>query len=408
MSQVLIICMTYLAVTSIAVYEFTLSTCFPAHPLSQIKFHCQQSVNMKPLLIISFVALFSSVQSTNLALVFKANNSTCSAACSTCDNKETQDSTDIQQLINVTQNNTQAINDIVVSLSHIRNATTSNAGAINNILLLVEEILQLQNRSSISPIPTSCQKIKNKKPNSASGVYLLATPSGKTNYVYCHMGELCDTEGGWTRLAYLDMSDSAKACPSGFKLYESNGTRACGKESNVAGCQSVKFPSNGINYSQVCGRVVGYQYGSTDAVDTTYGTGGNDINSNYVDGVSITHGSPRQHIWTLMSGVAESQINTCCNCPCSQGTLTNPQSFIGNDYFCESGGGQGELYLHTQDPLWDGNGCSPLESNCCSVPGLPWFNKILNSTTTDYIELRVCADESDEDVPVSFYELYVK
>ena len=106
------------------------------------------------LLIVSFVVLFSSVQSTNLALVFKANNSTCSAACSTCDNKETQDSTvsqDIQQLINVTQNNTQAINDIVVSFSHIR----------NTILLLVEKILQLQNGSSISPNPiaTSCQEI---------------------------------------------------------------------------------------------------------------------------------------------------------------------------------------------------------------------------------------------------------
>ena len=90
------------------------------------------------LLIVFFAALFSSVQSTNLGLVFKANNSTCSAACSTCDNKETQDSTDsqdIQQLINATQNNTQAINDIVVSLSHISNTTTSNTGAINNIII---------------------------------------------------------------------------------------------------------------------------------------------------------------------------------------------------------------------------------------------------------------------------------
>ena len=137
-------------------------------------------------------------------------------------NSFSADTQDIQQLINVTQNNTQAINDIVVSLSHIRNTTTSNTGAINNILLLIEKILQLQNGSSISPIPTSCQEIKNKQPNSASGVYLLITPSGDTNYVYCHMGELCGTEGGWTRLAYLDMSDSTQNCPTGFRLYESN------------------------------------------------------------------------------------------------------------------------------------------------------------------------------------------
>ena len=373
------------------------------------------------LLIVFFAALFSSVQSTNLGLVFKANNSTCSAACSTCDNKETQDSTDsqdIQQLINATQNNTQAINDIVVSLSHISNTTTSNTGAINNILLLVEKILQLQNGSSISPIPTSCQEIKNKQPNSVSGVYLLVTPSGDTNYVYCHMGELCGTEGGWTRLAYLDMSDSTQNCPTGFKLYESNGVRACGRanSSSVGSCQSVQFPSNGIRYSQVCGRVVGYQYNSPDAVYNESDTAHNNINSYYVDGVSITRGSLRKHIWTLMAGFIDASLNQVGNCPCSQGSTQNStlQSFIGNDYFCESGNpstdGTFEYKLYTQDPLWDGKGCSSLEENCCSAPGLPWFNNVLNSTTTDYIELRVCGDQgtNDEDVPVSFYEIYVK
>ena len=28
-----------------------------------------------------------------------------------------------------------------------------------------------------------------------------------------------------------------------------------------------KYPSNGITYSQICGRVVGYQYTSPDAAD---------------------------------------------------------------------------------------------------------------------------------------------
>ena len=27
-------------------------------------------------------------------------------------------------------------------------------------------------------------------------------------------------------------------------------------------------------------------------------------------------------------------------------------------------------------------------------PGIPWFHKILNSSTTDYIELRVCTNQS--------------
>ena len=391
-------------------------------------------MNMLLLIVSISVALFSTVaQGTNLALTFDANNSTCTAACATCDNKETQDnntdisSQDIQQLINTTLNNTQSINhvlqkldNIVISLSHIKNATTSNAGAINDVLLLVEDILQIQNGSSFSSLPTSCQEIKNKQPNSPSGVYLLATSSGDTNYVYCHMGELCGTEGGWTRLAYLDMSDSTENCPTGFKLYESNGVRACGRaNSSVAICQSVQFPSNGIRYSQVCGRVVGYQYASTDAVMNYISTAHNNINSYYVDGVSITCGSPRKHIWTLMAGLNDASLNQGAghsNCPCSQGSTQTStfQSFIGNDYFCESGNPSTdvnyEFKLYTQDPLWDGKGCGSLEGNCCSATGLPWFKKILNSTTTDYIELRVCADEStaNEDVPVSFYEIYAK
>ena len=382
------------------------------------------------LLIVSIsVGLFSTAQGTNLALTFDANNSTCTAACATCDNKETQDNTDIssqdiQQLINTTLNNTQSINhvlqkldSIVISLSHIKNATTSNAGAINDVLLLVEDILQIQNGSSFSSLPTSCQEIKSKQPNSPSGMYLLATPSGDINYVYCHMGELCGTEGGWTRLAYLDMSDSTENCPTGFKLYDSNGVRACGRAtSSVGSCQSVQFPSNGIRYSQVCGRVVGYQYASTDAVQYYISTAHNNINSYYTDGVSITRGSPRKHIWTLMAGLIDASLNQGANCPCSQGSVQNTtlQSFIGNDYFCESGNpstdGTWQAILYTQDPLWDGKGCGSLEGNCCSAPGLPWFNKVLNSTTTDYIELRVCGDEStaNEDVPVSFYEIYVK
>ena len=309
---------------------------------------------------------------------------------------------------------------VVFNITHIFSAVVNN---------ISQQQLNILDRIN-GPLQFSCQEIKNKQPNSASGVYLLATPSGDTNYVYCHMGELCGTEGGWTRLAYLNMSDSTQNCPTGFRLYESNGVRACGRATSSGGsCQSIQFPSNGINYSQVCGRVVGYQYTSPDAVypgDYTRETYGsvitpqhNNINSYYVDGVSITRGSPRQHIWTLMAGLNEASFHEGdgrYNCPCSQGSLQSStlQSFIGNDYFCESGNpstdGSFAAQLYTQDPLWDGKGCGSLEGNCCSATGLPWFNNILNSATTDYIELRVCGDQgtSDENVPVSFYEIYIK
>uniref|UniRef100_A0A1X7TVK4 Uncharacterized protein n=1 Tax=Amphimedon queenslandica TaxID=400682 RepID=A0A1X7TVK4_AMPQE len=97
-------------------------------------------------------------------------------------------------------------------------------------------------------------------------VLLVYTYDG-TKHTYCNMEELCSSGGGWTRLGYLDMTDATVNCPSGFRLHQSGGVRACGKaKPNVGSCTSVQFPSNGISYSEVCGRVVGYQYNSRDAV----------------------------------------------------------------------------------------------------------------------------------------------
>ena len=218
--------------------------------------------------------------------------------------------------------------------------------------------------------------------------------------------ELCGSRGNWTRLAYLDMSDDTQSCPSGFRLYQSGGVRACGRSGTIASCVSVQFPSNGISYSQVCGRVVGYQYGHTDAVSGYH----NDINSWYVEGVSITRGSPRQHVWTLMAGYTEA--NAASNsCPCNTGSTVSVVPFIGDNYFCESGNNASSTLpiLYTSDPLWDGEDCGSLEAPCCTAPGLPWFHRDYGTnTTTNYIELRVCGDASNEDSPVSFYEIYVK
>ena len=371
-------------------------------------------------LLVVIACLLQFIQCSNLALTFDANNSACTASCSTCSDTDTtlisganHNDTLLLELLNATRSNEQAIKEtreaidgIIRSLSIIKNTTASNAGAINDILLLVEDLLMLHNESSSgpSPLPTSCQEVKNKQPNSPSGMYLLATANNETINTYCNMEELCGSGGGWTRLAYLDMSDSTVNCPSGFRLYQSGGVRACGRPTSSAGsCVSVQFPSNGIRYSQVCGRVNGYQYAGVDAVNN------HDINSYYVDGVSITCGSSRQHVWTLMAGFGESYST----CPCSTGSTVSVPSFIGNDYFCESGNTDSATYnmLYPSNPLWDGQGCGSTETACCNVTGIPWFHRDYGSTTTtDYIELRVCGDRGAdwEDSPVSYYEIYVK
>ena len=176
-----------------------------------------------------------------------------------------------------------------------------------------------------------------------------------------------------------------------------------------ASCDSVTFSTNGISYSQVCGRVIGYQYASPDALRPDGGY--EDLDSPYVDGLSITYGSPRKHIWTLIASwrVMFHDVYTDINCPCNSDSTITVQSFIGDNYFCESGNSMTGFTrkLYTSDPLWDGEGCGGIEGPCCNAPGIPWFHKVLDSSTTDDIELRACGDQYtfDEDVPVSLYEI---
>ena len=128
--------------------------------------------------------------------------------------------------------------------------------------------------------------------------------------------------------------------------------------------------------------------------------------------MSITRGLPRQHIWTYAGGLQENiPIDNRFQCPCVSGSKEFPPSFVGSDYFCESGCPHywdGTTFL-AADPLWDGEGCGALEAECCAAPGLPWFHKVLDAPTTDYIEMRLCIDQvtTDEDILISSYEIYV-
>ena len=305
-----------------------------------------------------------------------------------------------KQILQTTRDSAQKLINIVNTLSNLQDTCTSTAGVADDILLIAQELLVLHNDSAA--LPTSCKEIRERQPLSTSGVYLLAGVNNVTYAAYCNMGTLCGSGGGWTRLAYLDMSDATQNCPSGFRLYQSGGVRACGNTNSGGGCVSVQFPSNGISYSQICGRVTGYQWASTDGID-----GVNDINANYLDGISITRGSPRQHVWSFLAQYTQTQSN----CPCASGNSGSVRSFMGTHWFCESGNPNPSwsYTLYTADPLWDGQGCGGVEGPCCNVPGIPWFHRDYgNTTTTDYIELRVCRDYGDEDSPVSIFDIYVK
>ena len=65
------------------------------------------------------------------------------------------------------------------------------------------------------------------------------------------MEDLCNTSGGWTRIAYLNMSDPHEQCPSGFKLYNQNGVRGCGRAAlrkTIANHSSSPLTSNTLKF----------------------------------------------------------------------------------------------------------------------------------------------------------------
>ena len=127
------------------------------------------------------------------------------------------------------------------------------------------------------------------------------------------MESLCNSGGGWMRVAYLNMSDPTEECPPGFRLYNQNGIKACGRPvSAPAGyCQSVKFPSYSISYCQAS--VWSSYWISSDAIQPRSG-GSKSINGAYVDG----DGNPHKNVWTFMAALHENYISDkYFVCPCA-------------------------------------------------------------------------------------------
>ena len=222
----------------------------------------------------------------------------------------------------------------------------------------------------------------------------------------------------WSRVAYLNMSDPNQQCPSNWTL-TTTPVRGCGRTSTgYHTCDSVFYPVNGRTYSSVCGRVNAYQF----FIGAAFLTQTNNIERDYVSGVSITHGllGSRQHIWTFAAALGYNCTNNTNQlCPCSNVNLNWPYqvpSFIGNAYFCESGhhaagGGcyQGGLTYFPDDPLWDGQNCAP-SSTCCELNNPPWFCKTLRQPTSDDLEIRQCHlnTVTHEDTLISLIDIYVK
>ena len=155
------------------------------------------------------------------------------------------------------------------------------------VLLCLVVALLVVTVAPSQPVPSSCADIVEFSPLSVSGYYVVRSSSGSLVQVYCDMGVVCDGSRGWMRVVVSD-------------YYQSSSVR------NPSICRTVEsLSTNGVTYSHVCGQLVAY----TDiSIQNHSGwcrvppfNAQASVDDSYVAGFSITHGRPRQHIWSLAS-----------------------------------------------------------------------------------------------------------
>ena len=160
-----------------------------------------------------------------------------------------------------------------------------------------------------------------------------------------------------------------------------------------------------------CGQVVAYQDKTPDAAASLIKPNPT-IDEPYIDGISITRGSPRKHVWSYLAALSNQKFNNGFDCPCIPDYKGIKPPFMGDDFFCDS---MGERFpdrmpsVYPAGPLWTGKGRA-LRGPCCNYNNPPTFCTVLETATTDDLELRMCGDQGtdDEDVPIQKYELYIQ
>ena len=116
---------------------------------------------------------------------------------------------------------------------------------------------------------------------------------------------------------------------------------------------SAHFDVKGVSYEHICGEAKGYQKGN---MKVFWNDNGLSVKGAYVDGISITIGSPRKHVWTYAVGRSDDYLYT--SDPPTRLCATHPgnstPAFVRNDYYCESGvaGDSDESSYYLSNPLW--------------------------------------------------------
>ena len=262
---------------------------------------------------------------------------------------------------------------------------------INNIRYPVQKVnyTDIINDIKAFHVFESCVAISALSLPFPAGLYLIRKFGGTFTRQYCDPSRPNSSckgiSGPWRIVEHFASNSTAyRGCPNGL-VAAGNNSRFCKRPQAEKGCTSVFYQSDGLGYSQVCGNINAYRVGSPDGFSPIDRDGMQGIEDVYVDGVVLTYGSPRNHIWTFAA-----TMNSCNECGVGK------PNFIGSDFTCSStancGGGEPCLF-------WSGPQCT----------GNDTFYKNLSGVINEDIELRVCRDQivGDEDFLLQLIKIYV-
>ena len=164
------------------------------------------------------------------------------------------------------QNCSSLHEDLVASLE--TRVTDSVKAAVSRTVedILLSHLSRLLTPGYTPSLPaTSCKEILQLAPQSPSGFYWIRGTDNAAKHMYCDMERSCKgVAGGWMRVASIDKTDTSSTCPFGLRTLTSP-RRLCAKNINGPGCSSAVLPVQGVQYSQVCGKIIGYQQNTPDA-----------------------------------------------------------------------------------------------------------------------------------------------
>ncbi len=193
----------------------------------------------------------------------------------------------------------------------------------------------------------------------------------------------------WRLIAYINTTESCrKICPK--ELSCATDISSCVQKMDGGGCSRVKFKSRGIAYSHVCGRIIGRHSGLLNGFGLNRLS--ETLDENYVDGVSLTYGDPRTHIWTFAANSYLLNFSNCNVCYLSQ------PRFVPLSHYSCSLNPKCSKNKACGEGLWQDNLCS----------GDTWFHRQLPHPTEDDLEMRLCRKTRfSGDIGLTLVEIYV-